>query len=210
VSDSAARRPRLPASVRYGPLLVCAGVGVGAGVAIALIGGTAGLLVGLAILVAFLAAGRSLRARFLMPVLLPKVLEACVDPAVGPPDYAVPADPEPAQRVYDTVRAGDSWAIDLLVAPDATFRSPLQRRTYDRRMYVKATRAMADAYPDLAVTVDEVRVDPDDPTCSWVRSTQGGTARGGRTFRAVGWERWRVAGDGRVCDIATLGLLAVE
>jgi len=130
-----------------------------------------------------------------------------VDPTVGPPPGAVPADSPLIDRLDALSEAKDWDGLRALLSDDFAMVHGTHR--FDERFYIRRLKANERQLPGGRKT-EEVVVHPDEPDVLWVRSTSFGKPRFGPGFVSKTWTRVRVTPDGsRVREIASAGVVSV-
>jgi hypothetical protein len=144
-------------------------------------------------------------------ILVPRGARArllkAVDPTVGPPPGATPADSRLVAHLDALSDAKDWDALRALLSED--FALVLGKRRFGRSVYIRLLKATDRQLPGERET-DEVVVHPDEPDVLWVRSTSAGKPRFGPGFVSTTWTRIKLTPDGsRVREIANAGVLSV-
>jgi hypothetical protein len=160
------------------------------------------LLVALAILAAL-----QLYCGILVPRGARARLLKAVDPTVGPPPGATPAD-SPLLGRLDALSEAQDWdGLRALLSDD--FAIVVGKRRFGQSIYIRLLKATVRQLPGERKT-DEVVVDPSEPDVMWVRSTSAGKPRFGPGYVSTTWTRVRLTPDGsRVREIGRVGVLSV-
>jgi hypothetical protein len=130
-----------------------------------------------------------------------------VDPTVGPPPGATPAE-VPLIDHLDTLSAAQDYdALRSLLSDD--FAIAAGRFTFEANDYIRSLKAHDRQQPGTTTT-DEVLVHPDEPDTVWVRSTASRKPRFGPGYVMTTWTRVIVSPDRtRVLSIAHSGVTQV-
>jgi hypothetical protein len=152
-------------------------------------------------------AAQQIYCRILVPRGARARLLKVVDPTVGPPSGAAPAD-SPLVGRLDMLSGDQDWdGLRALLSDD--FAVVVRGRRFGPRTYIRLLKATDRQLPGDRKT-DEVVVHPNEPDVIWVRSTFSGTPRFGPGFVSTGWTRVRVTPDAsRIREIALAGVLHV-
>jgi steroid delta-isomerase-like uncharacterized protein len=119
------------------------------------------------------------------------------------------------RRYHEAWNAGDSDALDSIMAPEVVNHSPLQGQAEGVEGFKQAIQWMRAGVPDLAITIDSSVSEGDRVATQWTGSgTQTGNLMGipptGKTVTVSGIDICRIA-DGRIVEywqvLDTFGML---
>jgi hypothetical protein len=160
----------------------------------------------IALAVVAIIAAQQLYCQILMPRGARARLLKAVDPTVGPPPGARPADSTLVSRLDALSDARDWDGLRALLSDD--FAIVVGKRRFGQRVYIRRLKTTDRLVPGERKT-DEIVVHPNEPDVLWIRSTSSGQPRFGPRFITTTWTRVRLTSDGsRVREIATVGVLS--
>jgi hypothetical protein len=137
-------------------------------------------------------AGSHLYGRLLLPRRARERMLNRVDPTVGPPHGAAPADVPLIEHLSMLSDAKDYDALRSLLSDD--FAIVAGRFTLEAGDYIRSLKASDWQVPGTRTT-DEVVVHPDEPDIVWVRSTASRKPRFGPGYVSTTWTRVSVTPD---------------
>ncbi|MBE2320343.1 hypothetical protein DVA67_030545 [Solirubrobacter sp. CPCC 204708] len=159
------------------------------------------------LVVAGILVAQQVYCQVLAPAGARKRLLKAVDPRVGPPEGAAPADAPVIDRMDELSEAKDWHALRTLLSDD--FAAVYGRHRLGAKVYIRVLRA-ADRQLRAESRTDAVLAHPDEPDVMWVRSTASGAPRFGPGFVSTVWTRITLTPDGsRVREVADAGVLHV-
>jgi uncharacterized protein (TIGR02246 family) len=109
-----------------------------------------------------------------------------------------------ARRYTDAWCSGDPAQVAAHYAPDGSLTINGGAPAVGREAITEAARGFMDGFPDLHVSMDELKVDGPLPEYHWtLTGTNSGPGGTGRAVRISGFEQWTIGDDGLIA--ASLG-----
>jgi hypothetical protein len=161
----------------------------------------------LPLVVLAIVAAQQIYCKILVPRGARKRLLKEVDPTVGPPPGAAPAD-HPLVGQLDALSEANDWeSMRSLLSDD--FAMVVGKRRFGPSISIRLLKAAERQLPGERKT-DEVVVHPDEPDVVWILSTTSGKPRFGPGFVSTSWTRLALTSDGsRIREISSAGVLDV-
>lgn len=170
------------------------------------VGGTAGLVAGVALFV-LVSVVWQLAVVVLegIPAAERRGLEAVLDPAGGPPADAVVGRSTVADRYVGPA----GLRLDVL-ADDFRARDEATGEAVPRETYLRNRRRVRFAFRRSTAVLDEVRIRPADPARVWILVTSTATPWVGRSVDATWWGELTTTEDGeRITSVRTIAVLRI-
>jgi uncharacterized protein (TIGR02246 family) len=104
-----------------------------------------------------------------------------------------------ATRYTEAWCSGDPARVAEHYAPDGSLTINAGTPSVGRVAITEAARAFMDAFPDMRVLMDDVRIGDDGSEYHWTLvGTNTGPGGTGNRVRISGYEEWTLAADGRI------------